>query len=240
MPFIIKVMSRSPDDRRHYFMHPAHPSVGVSGSRPLRRECEDDQERRDEVEEFLARQLQFPGVARIAAVCHPADPLARVSLRQFEQMLRGQPASHGEAWELLGLERQQSNDRPECVVLFCHGLHLARQWSDLGSRAFSLVREVDNSTASVLIEPAATARWHPVLHRVSPFAQAGPVKVVAVLPTDATMLMCVKVDGQERPVAWAMDQAKVFSTTLSGPSIFADENFVRLLENAIGWLRRSR
>ena len=92
--------------------------------------------------------------------------------------------------------------------------------------------------ARVSINPAA--KDHPVLARVEPFTTSGKLYTNARPASDITILLTATTEDDTQPVAWVRtlpehrDQ-RVFYTSLGVPADFRDENFRRMLANAVLW-----
>jgi type 1 glutamine amidotransferase len=85
------------------------------------------------------------------------------------------------------------------------------------------------------------AKDHPVLAGVKPFATTGKLYKNPALAPDATRLLTAATDRNKEPVAWARERTpggRVVYTSLGVPADFKDEQFVRLLVNAIHWTAR--
>jgi type 1 glutamine amidotransferase len=84
---------------------------------------------------------------------------------------------------------------------------------------------------------AEGAKDHPVLAGVRPFSSAYSLYRNTGLAKDVTLLASATSDGKTEPVAWTRlhNNGRVFYTSLGGPDDFKDENFRRLLVNAIFW-----
>jgi putative membrane-bound dehydrogenase-like protein len=78
---------------------------------------------------------------------------------------------------------------------------------------------------------------HPVLRGVKPFSSAGSLYKNPSLPDDDTVLLTGTIPGHTEPVAWVRvhNGGRVFYTSLGQQKDFQDENFKRLLVNALFW-----
>ncbi|HEY2589507.1 MAG TPA: ThuA domain-containing protein [Tepidisphaeraceae bacterium] len=86
----------------------------------------------------------------------------------------------------------------------------------------------------------AGAKDHPVLAGVEPFTTTGKLYKNPHIAADDTVLLNAKTDTDAEPVAWARIRAehkdqRVFYTSLGVPDDFENENFRRLIVNAIFW-----
>jgi putative membrane-bound dehydrogenase-like protein len=91
------------------------------------------------------------------------------------------------------------------------------------------------------VKLADKAKDHPVLRGVRPFRSAGSLYKNPRLAADVTVLLYGTIPtGQTEPVAWVREVAgrRIFYTSLGHPDDFRDENFIRLLLNALEWTTR--
>jgi type 1 glutamine amidotransferase len=81
------------------------------------------------------------------------------------------------------------------------------------------------------------AEGHPVLKGVAPFKSAGSLYKNPAVAGDATVLLTGTIPGHTEPVAWTRTYkgGRVFYTSLGHPRDFEDENFVRMVVNALYW-----
>jgi len=82
---------------------------------------------------------------------------------------------------------------------------------------------------------------HPVLAGCSGFKSNGSLYKNPNVAADVTVLMTGSIPGQSEPVAWTRekDGRRVFYTSLGHPDDFKDENFTRLLVNALAWATKT-
>lgn len=84
---------------------------------------------------------------------------------------------------------------------------------------------------------AEKGRAHPVLAGVKPFTTMGKLYKNANLAPDVTVLLTGATKDFSEPVAWvrAHKGGRIFYTSLGVPEDFKNENFRRLLVNAVFW-----
>ncbi len=84
---------------------------------------------------------------------------------------------------------------------------------------------------------APKAKDHPVLRGIKPFQATGGLYKNPKVASDVTVLLIGSIPKSSEPVAWVRDKAsrRVFYTSLGHPEDFKNENFLRLLVNAIEW-----
>ena len=88
------------------------------------------------------------------------------------------------------------------------------------------------------VRPAPGASEHPVLRGVRPFRSQGSLYKNPRLAPDVQVLLTGTIpSGQTEPVAWVrtLKGRRIFYTSLGHPDDFQDENFQRLLLNALEW-----
>ncbi len=84
---------------------------------------------------------------------------------------------------------------------------------------------------------ADSAKDHPILAGVKPFASAGSLYKNPDLAADVTVLLTGSNPEHTEPIAWTRlpKDGRVFYTSLGHQEDFRDPNFQRLLVNAIYW-----
>jgi putative membrane-bound dehydrogenase-like protein len=85
---------------------------------------------------------------------------------------------------------------------------------------------------------AEQAKDHPVLRGVQPFRSKGSLyKNPHLAPDTVVLLYGTLPSGQTEPIAWVREVKgrRIFYTSLGHPDDFHNENFVRLLLNALEW-----
>jgi type 1 glutamine amidotransferase len=90
------------------------------------------------------------------------------------------------------------------------------------------------------VVPGEKAKGHPVLAGVKPFGTPGKLYKNPALAADATLLLTGIAAGKQEPVAWVRERpgGRVFYTSLGVPEDFANEDFLRLMANAVFWTAR--
>ena len=81
---------------------------------------------------------------------------------------------------------------------------------------------------------------HPVLAEVKPFRTPGKLYKNPAPSGDHILLLSASTPGYTEPVLWARDrkEGRVVYTSLGVPEDFTDQNFRRLLINAVFWVAR--
>jgi type 1 glutamine amidotransferase len=95
-----------------------------------------------------------------------------------------------------------------------------------------------DATAELLVNDKA--KDHPVFKDVKPFATTGKLYKNPKLADDVTLLLTARTADVTEPVAWVRDakageRGRVFYTSLGTPEDFQNEEFRRMLANAVKW-----
>jgi len=87
----------------------------------------------------------------------------------------------------------------------------------------------------VEIEPSA--KGHPILEGVSPFDSRGSLYKNTPIAQDTCLLLNGRIEEHFEPVAWTRlsKGGRIFYTSLGHQEDFRNENFLRLLANAVLW-----
>jgi len=87
------------------------------------------------------------------------------------------------------------------------------------------------------IEIASGVEDHPILDSVSPFDSRGSLYKNTPIAEDTNLLLNGRTEEHLEPVAWTRLNrgGRVFYTSLGHQGDFRDENFLRLLANAVFW-----
>jgi type 1 glutamine amidotransferase len=90
---------------------------------------------------------------------------------------------------------------------------------------------------AVDIQIVEKVRNHPILKGVKPFESAVSLYQNPGLAADVEVLLTGRIPGHTEPVAWTRihNGGRVFYTSLGHQKDFADENFRRMLANALFW-----
>jgi type 1 glutamine amidotransferase len=127
----------------------------------------------------------------------------------------------------------------DCAVVFGRGLQIVGRWSAFDADAIEQGDFGEDEGSETEVEIAAAARWHPVVDGVGPFIARNRSSHSFHLHTDVTHLLVRKWAGRVFPVAWARQgDGRAFCTLLGHPEDFRRREFVRMLLNAIEWVRR--
>jgi type 1 glutamine amidotransferase len=90
------------------------------------------------------------------------------------------------------------------------------------------------------VVPEGKAKGHAVLAGVRPFGTPGKLYRNPALAADVTLLLTGIAAGKQEPVAWVRERpgGRVFYTSLGVPEDFANDDFLRLMANAVLWTAR--
>jgi type 1 glutamine amidotransferase len=88
------------------------------------------------------------------------------------------------------------------------------------------------------VEIASGAEDHPILEGVSPFDSNGSLYRNTPIAGDASLLLNGRTEEHFEPVAWTRlhKGGRVFYTSLGHQQDFRDDDFLRLLANAVFWV----
>jgi type 1 glutamine amidotransferase len=87
------------------------------------------------------------------------------------------------------------------------------------------------------VHVAAGAEKHPILHGVKPFTSVASLYRNTGIAKDTNLLLTGSIPEHSEPLAWTRmhKSGRVFYTSLGHPRDFENEQFVRLVVNAIYW-----
>jgi type 1 glutamine amidotransferase len=90
------------------------------------------------------------------------------------------------------------------------------------------------------VEIVEKAKDHPILAGVKPFASPSSLYQNTGTAGDVELLLTGRIPEHTEPLAWTRMHkgGRIFYTSLGSPADFQDENFVRMLVNAIFWTSR--
>ena len=237
--------------KRKFFMHPAHPAIGVSIA-------------------LAARQFTFtaPRPRKVYAVAGPRDwPLA-TAVQGYLLDFLGDEFAHHWNWLaikakqppfddiaprdvdcllMLGRDEAMSAGTLECIYDYwqCGGSVAAVRVSDFAMRGdsrfagdlFGGEYYGEHLLAPAAISLPPDAGRHPLLRGVKPFIARGGLQRYELSLTEAAPILFGASSGETLPVAWVRSKLgrRVFATTLGAPADFRQPSFLRLLANAVIW-----
>jgi hypothetical protein len=211
--------------RRILHIHPAHRTVGVSGVCSSFRTCRS-----------VERVSPDDTAMRISFVSRLTNDRNHAAMAAFERILVEMGNVQCERLDLAAVAMGGLGDA-DCAVVFGRSLQIIGRWSAFDADAETGFEE-DGGFETEFEIPAA-ARWHPVVDGVRPFIAHNRFSQLTHLRADATDLLVRKWAGEVFPVAWArQDEGRAFCTLLGHPEDFRQREFVRLLLNAIEWVRQ--
>jgi len=91
------------------------------------------------------------------------------------------------------------------------------------------------------VKIADKGKDHPILKGVSPFKSNASLYKNPGIAADVTVLLTGSIPKESEPVAWVRekDGRRVFYTSLGHQDDFKDENFIKLLVNALAWTTKT-
>jgi len=91
------------------------------------------------------------------------------------------------------------------------------------------------------VQIVPSAKNHPILAGVKPFTSEASLYKNQGVAKDVEVLLTGRIPGHTEPVAWSRihNGGRIFYTSLGDPKDFEDENFLRLLVNALSWTTKS-
>lgn len=251
---IMDVMSGYAIQKRKYYMHSAHPRVGVSIALAAHRyEC------------AVVRPR------KVCAIVGPKDQPLAVSVKNYLEDFFGDHYSLD--WNCIsikakGMPAEDINPHDiDCLILFGHpavmnvkALELIHDYWQCGG-SLAAVRVVDfalhgsaefagdlfggeyeyeHLLAPTKISLLPHAGHHPLLRGMQSFVLRSGLHRYNLLPTEATPILFGSAAGETLPVAWVRSRLgrRVFATTLGSAADFRHPCFLRLLANAILWTAR--
>ena len=256
-------MTDSGVSHRKFFMHAAHPRIGVSAGLAALTAC--DLSAFAEVEETSSP----PKVCLVSG-----SPTCRSdeSLAAFQWYLRSQrgavcactlsQSKDGLPGEIVG--QWENLDGADCMLLFARRMELGgepldhikrycrrggaivgvrtagqalQDWPEMDKEVFGGDYRGHDSNRTAAVQIVEAARDHPVLAGVGPFVSGGALPKHPNLARDVTVLLHGTVAGHSEPVAWTRLHrgGRVFYTSLGHPNDFRRPEFLRLLANAVHW-----
>ncbi|MBU4270804.1 MAG: ThuA domain-containing protein [Planctomycetes bacterium] len=217
-------MNRSSKVRRILSMHPAHQTLGVSGTGAV-------------FHPYCPIDGPATETIRVLLASHPSDSGASAALAALEPIVRRQLDMECERMDFDAVAGV-GNGLPnvDCKVVFVRGLHVLGRGADFDAE--NLAEDCPNvlEGPSAELEISVAAPWHPVLDRVGAFVARAVPRRFGRVPEDATCLLVGKTSGGAHPVAWAREfQGRMFHTLLGAREDFHRPDFVQLVLNAIEW-----
>ncbi len=248
-------------NRRKFFMHSAHKTIGVSAGLAALQSCD---LRRFAAEEPSRQRLRLCLVS--GSVLYKSDEALTTlqkHLADFDEVSCSRAFRQAKD-DLPGLEALEQSDcmllftrrmtidgqQLECIKRYCrrggavvgvrtasHGLE---NWPTFDTEVFGGDYQGHYSNESTEVRIVEAAKDHPVLAGVEPFCSRGTLYKNPDLAPDTTVLLAGSADGHVHPVAWTRPyrRGRVFYTSLGHLDDFRQPGFLRLLVNAIYWTTR--
>jgi type 1 glutamine amidotransferase len=246
--------------RRHFFIHSAHQTIGVSAGlvawesavrmndRSLAEEplnplqlCLVSGSFEYQSDQSLAI-LQTHLEKHFAVQCSRAFAPSEEQLPGLENLDQCDAAIfftrrlkiNGEALERV--KRYAMSGKPLLGIRTAsHGF---QNWLDMDREVFGGdYRGHYGNSLKPKLEIVAAAQTHPVLEGVEPFPTAGSLYKNPQIAADACALLRGSIPDHSEPVAWTREHrgGRVFYTSLGHRDDFQQPGFLRLLVNALAW-----
>jgi hypothetical protein len=232
--------------RRILRVHAAHRTVGVSGFASPYGLC-----RRAESTSAFDREIE---PVRVMLISDRADRCDHAAVAAFERILLGKPNVECLRAPLATAETRGLVGADGAVV-FGRCLQIVGHWSafdtDMAAetgavptlaptkKELSPLPPRNANCGTTRVELAGAARWHPLLDGVGPFSVPGGAPAAANLRREAAVLLVTRLADGIVPMAWSRHgDHRAVCTLLGRVGDFEQPRFVRLLMNAIEWVRR--
>jgi type 1 glutamine amidotransferase len=90
------------------------------------------------------------------------------------------------------------------------------------------------------VEIVEAAKDHPILAGVKPFTSPSSLYRNTGQPETAKLLMTGQIPGNKEPLTWTHEYkgGRVFYTSLGGTDDFKNDNFIKMLTNALAWVSK--
>ncbi len=248
-------------NRRKFFMHSAHTTIGVSAGLAAFQSCD--------LSSFAAetsiRQPLHLCLVSGSVLYKSDEALATLqkhvadfddvrcsrAFRQAKDDLPGLEALEQADCMLLFTRRMTIDGQQlECIKRYCrrgggivgvrtasHGLE---NWPTFDRDVLGGDYQGHYRNASTQVRIVEAAKDHPVLAGVGPFCSRGTLYKNPNIASDTTVLLTGSAEGHVHPVAWTRPYlgGRVFYTSLGHADDFRQADFLRLLVNAIYWTAR--
>ena len=97
-----------------------------------------------------------------------------------------------------------------------------------------------NKEITSKISVTDAGKQHPILKDVTLTVAPGPLYKNSGHAQDINVLLRGSIEGHTEPIAWTRDYkgARIFYTELGNPETFTDENYRRMIANALFWVTK--
>lgn len=116
--------------------------------------------------------------------------------------------------------------------------HAFQNWLDLDKEVLGGNYKGHYAAGPVCgVEFTAKGKGHPILAGVAPFKSAGSLYKNTGLAKDVEILLTGSIPDHTEPIAWTRtyNGGRIFYTSLGHQKDFEDDNFVRMVANALHW-----
>lgn len=141
--------------------------------------------------------------------------------------------------QLEKFKRHMLSGKP--IVAIRTASHAVQTWLDFDKEVLGgnyQFHYENGPTTHITVEEGA--RNHPILGGVTLKTAPGPLYKNSGHAQDIKILLRGSITGHTEPIAWTRDYkgARVFYTELGNPETFADENYRRMIANALFWVTK--
>ena len=247
--------------RRRFFVHSAHKTIGVSVSLAALQSC--DLAETFAAADPPAASVRVCLVSGSLEYKSDDSLAAFQKLLEKDGLVKCSRAFRKSDTELPGLEHLEQCD---CAVFFTRRMQIAgeplervqkfcrsgkgiiglrtashgfQQWLAMDKEVFGGDYQGHYGNPSVDVKIVPAAKDHPILKGVEPFTSKGSLYKNPNIAKDTTLLLTGTIPGDTQPVAWThmYHGARVFYTSLGALADFQSPNFLRLLSNAVAWVK---
>jgi hypothetical protein len=116
--------------------------------------------------------------------------------------------------------------------------HAFQNWLDLDKEVLGGNYKMHYPAGPVMgVAVTDAGKGHPILAGVKPFKSQGSLYRNTGLAKDANVLLTGSIPEHTEPIAWTRNYkgGRIFYTSLGHQKDFEDENFVRMIANALFW-----
>jgi len=115
--------------------------------------------------------------------------------------------------------------------------HAVQTWLDLDKEVFGGDYASHFGQGVTTVKIVESAKKHPILEGVEPFTSEGSLYKNTKIAKDCEVLLTGSIPNITMPVAWTRSYkgGRIVYTSLGHPKDFENENFLRLVENAVFW-----
>ena len=143
-----------------------------------------------------------------------------------------------EGEQLAQFQKYVTSGRP--IVAVRTASHAVQTWLEFDKTILGGNYDGHYDKTETEIKLADGGTGHPILAGVTLSAAPGPLYKNSSHADDITVLLTGSIPGHTEPLAWTREHqgGRIFYTSLGNPETFEDEQFRRMLVNALYWTAR--